>query len=43
MKIPLAVKAGDYNSIKQKGLLINMIAEATRSGDFILIVTGKRE
>ena len=37
MEIPLAVKAADYNSIKQKGLLVNMIAEANRTGNFISI------
>lgn len=37
MDLPLAVKAGDYNSIKERGLLINMIAEASRSGDFLSV------
>ena len=37
MELPLAVKAGDYNSIKERGLLINMIAEASRDGEFVAI------
>lgn len=35
--IPLAVKAGDYNSIKNRGQLINMIAETNKQGDYITV------
>lgn len=37
MDMPLGVQAGDYNSIKEKGLLINMLAETNRRGDFLSV------
>ena len=37
MEIPLGIKAGDYNSVKEKGLLINMVAETNRKGDFLAV------
>ncbi len=35
MQIPIALKAGDYNSIKNKGQLVNLIAETNRAQDYI--------
>jgi hypothetical protein len=37
MQIPMALKAGDYNSIKDRGQLINLIAETNRAQDYIAV------
>ena len=37
MQIPLGIRSGDYNSIKDRGLLVNMIAETSRKGDFLSV------
>ena len=37
MNIPLGLKSGAYNSIKEKGNLVNMLAETNRDGDFISV------
>lgn len=37
MQIPLGVQSGEYNSIKEKGQLINLIAETNRKGDFLSV------
>lgn len=35
MQIPMALKTGDYNSIKDRGQLINLIAETNKAQDYI--------
>lgn len=35
MQIPIALRAGDYNSIKAKGQLVNLIAETNKAQDYI--------
>ncbi len=35
MQIPIALKAGDYNSIKDRGQLVNLIAETNKAQDYI--------
>ena len=37
MQIPLAVKSGDYNSVKSRGQLINMIAETNKAQDYLAV------
>jgi hypothetical protein len=37
MQIPLALKAGDYNSIRSKGQLINLIAETNKAQDYVTV------
>lgn len=37
MQIPIAVKAGDYNSIKSKGQLVNLIAETNKAQDYVTV------
>lgn len=37
MQIPLALRDGDYNSIKDRGQLINLIAETNKAQDYITV------
>ncbi len=37
MKIPLGVKSGDYNSVKSRGQLVNMIAETNKAQDYLTV------
>jgi hypothetical protein len=37
MQIPLALKAGDYGSIKNRGQLVNLIAETNKAEDYITV------
>lgn len=37
MQIPLALKAGNYNSVKNRGQLVNMIAETNKAQDYITV------
>lgn len=37
MQMPLAVRSGDYNSIKGRGHLVNMIAEINKAQDYLAV------